>query len=99
MDHIDDLLRAYFDPSQAPPTVAVDLARRADRTPTLDAEATVARFRIEASARGVRRLSVASRGALAGDRRHAERARRLTEGVELSAELLADLRARVGAEP
>ena len=38
-------------------------------------------------------------GRAPGDRRHAERARRLTEGVELSAELLADLRARVGAEP
>jgi len=38
-------------------------------------------------------------GRAPGDRRHAERARRLTEGVELSAELLADLRARVGSEP
>ncbi len=80
MDRIDELLRTYFAPSQAPPALTVDLGRRADRPPALDAEATVARFRIEATERGVRRVSVAPRGALAGDRRHAERARReLTE--------------------
>lgn len=38
-------------------------------------------------------------GRAPGDRRHAERARRLTEGVELSDQLLADLRERVGSEP
>jgi (2R)-3-sulfolactate dehydrogenase (NADP+) len=38
-------------------------------------------------------------GRAPGDRRHAERARRLSEGLELSEQLLADLRARVGAEP
>jgi len=76
MDRIDDLLREYFDPSQAPPALTVDLTLRAGGMPSLDPEATVARFRIEASERGVRRLTVAARGALAGDRRHAERARR-----------------------
>src|SRR5438105_15883410 len=76
MDRIDELLREYFDPAQAPPALTIDLARRADRAPSLDAEATVARFRIEASERGIRRLTVAARGGLAGDRGHAERARR-----------------------
>ncbi|TMC07402.1 MAG: Ldh family oxidoreductase [Chloroflexi bacterium] len=43
----------------------------------------------------VRRLG----GRAPGDRRHAERARRLSEGVALPAQLVADLRERVGSEP
>jgi (2R)-3-sulfolactate dehydrogenase (NADP+) len=37
-------------------------------------------------------------GRAPGDRRHAERARRLVEGIEVAEPLLADLRARAGAE-
>jgi (2R)-3-sulfolactate dehydrogenase (NADP+) len=51
--------------------------------------------RMDRVAADLRRLG----GRVPGDRRHAERARRLTEGVELSPQLLADLRERVGAEP
>jgi O-6-methylguanine DNA methyltransferase len=77
MDRIDEVLRDYFDPLQVPSELAAALARRPSAGPALDAEATVARLRIEASARGVRRVSLVSgRGGLAGDRRNAERARR-----------------------
>jgi LDH2 family malate/lactate/ureidoglycolate dehydrogenase len=51
--------------------------------------------RMDRLAADLRRLG----GRAPGDRRHAERARRLTEGVELSEQLLADLRERVGSEP
>lgn len=78
MDRIDDVLREYFDPSQVPSELATALARRRPPAPALDPAATVARLRIEATERGVRRVSL-GRGGLAGDRRHAERARRELE--------------------
>jgi methylated-DNA-[protein]-cysteine S-methyltransferase len=75
------MLREYFDASRVSADVAARLARVTDARPTLDAERTAARFRIEASERGVRRVELgAGPGRLAGDRRHAERARQeLTE--------------------
>ena len=77
MDRIDEVLRDYFDPSQAPPELAAALARRRAAAPRLDPEATTARLHIEASERGVRRVSLLGRrGGLAGDRGLAERARR-----------------------
>lgn len=84
MDTIDTMLRDYFDASQAPPDLGAKLARRATATSRLDAERTAARFRIEASERGVRRIELATgRGAtdeIVGHRRHAERAHKeLTE--------------------
>ena len=84
MDRIETMLRDFFDASQAPPDLGTKLTHRAAATSQLDAERTAARFRIEASERGVRRIElVAGRGALAtgsggivGHRRHAERARK-----------------------
>jgi len=63
----------------------------------IDPEALAPGFaaRMDRVAADLRRLG----GRAPGDRRHAERARRLMEGVELSAPLLAELRERVGAEP
>jgi LDH2 family malate/lactate/ureidoglycolate dehydrogenase len=63
----------------------------------LDPEALAPGFaaRMDRLAADLRELG----GRAPGDRRHAERARRLLEGVELSPELLAELRARVDAEP
>ena len=77
MDRIDRLLRDYFDPSQVPADVAAALARPPAPPRALDPERTAARLRIEATRRGLRRLSLGTgRGELAGDRTHAERARR-----------------------
>jgi O-6-methylguanine DNA methyltransferase len=80
VDRFDDTLREYFDASRAPADLAVRLTRPAAPAP-LDAEATAARFVIEAGERGVRRVTLAARrGETVGDRRHAERAREeLTE--------------------
>jgi len=63
----------------------------------IDPEALAPGFaaRMARVAADVRRLG----GRAPGDRRHAERARRLGEGVALPAQLVADLRDRVGAEP
>ena len=62
----------------------------------IDPEALVPGFiaRMDRLAADVRRLG----GRAPGDRRHAERARRLAEGVELSPQLVADLRERTGSE-
>lgn len=84
MDKIETMLRDFFDASQAPSDLGTKLMRRTTATSLLDAERTVARFRIEASARGVRRINlVADLGDLVtrdsgivGHRRHAERARK-----------------------
>jgi O-6-methylguanine DNA methyltransferase len=88
MDRFETMLRDYFDASRAPADLGTKLTRRASPGSLLDAERTAARFRIEASERGVRRVEliagrgelVAGRGDLAhggivGHRRHAERAR------------------------
>ena len=83
MDRIETMLRDFFDASQAPPDLGTQLTHRAAATSPpaaatslLDAERTAARFRIEASARGVRRIGlVSSSGGIVGHRRHAERAR------------------------
>ncbi len=63
----------------------------------IDPEALAPGFiaRMDRLAADVRRLG----GRAPGDRRHAERARRLAEGVELSPQLVADLRERTGSEP
>ena len=75
MDTFETMLRDYFDASRAPADLAARLALRATPAP-LDAERTAARFLIEASARGVRRVDLPSaRGGIVGHRRHAERAR------------------------
>ena len=77
MDTFEDVLREHFDASRVPAEVAARLARVTNVGPTLDPEATAARFSIEASERGVRRVElVTGRGGVAGDRGHAERARR-----------------------
>lgn len=76
MDRIETMLRDYFDASQAPSDIEKRLARPAGKASTFDAERTAARFRIEASERGVCRVDLtATRGGLVGHRRHAERAR------------------------
>jgi O-6-methylguanine DNA methyltransferase len=69
MDRIDTMLRDYFDASRAPADLEERLVPRAATTSPLDAERTAARFRIEASERGVRRIDlVAGRGDLVADR-------------------------------
>jgi methylated-DNA-[protein]-cysteine S-methyltransferase len=75
MDQLDDLLAEYFDPALAPADLKARLVRSAARaTPAAD----LSRFHIEASDRGIRRLSY-GRGqdvaATAAARRHLERAR------------------------
>jgi O-6-methylguanine DNA methyltransferase len=76
MDTIDTLLRSYFDAGLAPADVAARLARAGAAAP-LDPDRLTTRLAIEASERGIRRVTLtAGRGGLAGDRRHAERARR-----------------------
>ena len=74
MDTIDTLLREYFDASRAPSHVV----RLPLRSPApLDAERLAARFSIEASARGICRVTLAAgTGGVTGDRGHAARARR-----------------------
>ena len=104
MDRIDTMLRDYFDASQAPSDLGTKLMRRAGATSSpaaatsspaaatslLEAERTAARFRIEATGRGVRRIELvagrdlvagrgdraAQRAEIVGHRRHAERARK-----------------------
>ena len=84
MDRIDTMLRDFFDASQAPPGFGTKLMRRPAATSLLDAERTAARFHIEASERGVRRIDfvadpgepAAASGGIIGHRRHAERARK-----------------------
>ena len=84
MDRIDTMLRDFFDASRAPSDLGTKLVRRATETSLLDAERTAARFRIEASERGVRRIDFAAgrgklmavSGGIVGHRRHAERARK-----------------------
>jgi len=76
MDRIETMLRDYFDASQAPADFGTKLRPRpattsspAAATSLLDAERTAARFRIEASERGVRRIElVADRGDLVAGR-------------------------------
>jgi O-6-methylguanine DNA methyltransferase len=75
MDRFETTLRDFFDASRAPADLAVGLTRPAAGS-VLDPERTAARFVIEASERGVRRVTLAAaRGETVGDRRHAERAR------------------------
>jgi (2R)-3-sulfolactate dehydrogenase (NADP+) len=63
----------------------------------IDPEALAPGFarRMDSLSADIRRLG----GRVPGDRRHAERERRLTEGVELSPQLVAELRARTGFGP
>jgi O-6-methylguanine DNA methyltransferase len=80
MDRFETMLRDYFDASRVPAEVGARLTLEAAKGPRLDAEATAARFRIEAGERGVRRVELVEAGALrdggiVGHRRHAERAR------------------------
>jgi len=75
MDRFETMLRDYFDASRAPADLGIRLARRAAAASPLDAERTAARFLIEASERGVRRVDLAARGGIVGHRRLAERAR------------------------
>ena len=73
MDRFDTTLREYFDASRAPADLRLTLPAAAS---ALDPEGTAARFVIDASERGVRRVALAEgRGESLGDRRHAERAR------------------------
>ena len=76
MDTIDMTLRVYFDAALAP----AGLGERLTLMPgaaAIDPERMAARFRIEAGERGIRRLILArTGGGGAGNRRHAERARR-----------------------
>ncbi len=77
MDTIDTVLREYFDASLAPAGLGERLTLTTGPTATIDPERMAARFRIEAGERGIRRLILArTGGAVAGNRRHAERARR-----------------------
>jgi len=75
MDQLDDLLAEYFNPAVAPKRLATRLARPAARATVV---ADPARFHLEASDRGIRRL-VYGRGhdtaATAAARRHLARAR------------------------
>lgn len=77
MDTFETMLREHFDASRVPADLAARLARVTPVGPPLDPEATAARFSIEASERGVRRVALSpGRGGVAGERGHAERARR-----------------------
>jgi hypothetical protein len=74
MDQLDDLLAEFFDPAIAP----AGLAARVGRVPpAVGAAADLARFRIEAGERGVRRIAYGPGGddVTTGGRRHAARAR------------------------
>jgi O-6-methylguanine DNA methyltransferase len=76
MDTIDTLLREYFDPAHAPADLRRRLAPTA-RPAAIDAGRLAARFSIEASERGIRRVTLAAgRGGDVGDRGQAGRARR-----------------------
>lgn len=81
MDRIETMLRDFFDASRAPADLPTKLMGGTDATSLLDPERTAARFRIEATERGVRRIelgrggSAATSGGIVGHRRHAERAR------------------------
>ena len=75
MDGFETMLRDYFDASRVPTELVTRLARRPRGGALLDAERTAARFVIEASERGVRRIGFASRGRTIGDHRQAERTR------------------------
>jgi O-6-methylguanine DNA methyltransferase len=81
MDDLETMLREHFDASRVPGDVVTRLARRPRGSAPLDAERTAARFVIEASERGVRRIGfAAARGRTIGDQRQAARARQeLTE--------------------
>jgi methylated-DNA-[protein]-cysteine S-methyltransferase len=75
MDQLDDLLAEFFNPAVAPAGLAARLARP---RPHVDPAADVARFRIEATDRGVSRLVYGPGGeaaASAAARRHLARAR------------------------
>ncbi len=81
MDRIDEMLTSYFDAAGAPADVVTHATRRAPSPlnvrPPLNIDKVVARVHIEATARGITRISL-GRGrepAPAEDRRHAERAR------------------------
>ena len=76
MDRFETMLRDHFDASRVPAEVVTRLTRRPSPAARLDAERTAARFVIEASERGVRRVELGdARGGTIGDRRHAARAR------------------------
>lgn len=74
MDQLDDLLAEFFDPAIAPAGLAARVARLRPRQGTV---ADVARFHIEASDKGVRRITYGRGGDAVsrGGRRHATRAR------------------------
>ncbi|MBM4441808.1 MAG: methylated-DNA--[protein]-cysteine S-methyltransferase [Candidatus Rokubacteria bacterium] len=74
MDQLDDLLAEYFAPGVAPAGLRARLARV---RPSRDLAAEVARFHIEASDTGVRRLTYGAGGddATRAGRRHVPRAR------------------------
>jgi O-6-methylguanine DNA methyltransferase len=74
MDQLDDLLADFFNPAVAPARLAARLAR-APRAAGVAADPE--RFRIEATERGVRRLTYGRGGEATtpGGRRHAARAR------------------------
>jgi O-6-methylguanine DNA methyltransferase len=73
MDWIDDALAAHFDTALAPAGLAHRALRRARRQ-AVPLDRLIDRFRIEATARGVRRIRFGGRGQ-GGGGPHAERAR------------------------
>jgi methylated-DNA-[protein]-cysteine S-methyltransferase len=77
MDTFETVLREYFDASRVPGDLVTRLTRRPHRGSLLDAERTAARFVIEASERGIRRIGFGNApGRTIGDHRQAARARR-----------------------
>jgi O-6-methylguanine DNA methyltransferase len=107
MDQLDDLLAEFFNPALAPRGLAARVARA---RPALADAADPARFRIEATDRGLQRLSYGAGGEVVtgGGRRHAARAReelaeylagqRTFFSVPVDLEGLGDFQARVLAE-